>query len=356
MKPEVRRKKLKDAETIIRKALLIKLFAAGDVVMATPVAEAIANENYQVSWLVGEWSAELLNGNPFVHKIFNFPDKMFYDASIFRKISLLKMLRKEKFDVVVALHDHVLVKRFAQWLGARQTLFLRKENGANARQSQKYFDALSPLGIHGSVPSPKIFLSDNEIERARAFLQENGIAESNFVVAMAPGGGMNPKTTFLLKRWGEEKYRELADKLIRKNKTKIILVGHKNESILCESVRADHPDALVNAAGKFTLREMAACLKFCHLFIGGDSAPAHIASALEIPSVVVFGPTNPDAWKPSGAPLRIAKENYPCMPCYKDDGYFPSCPYDHRCMQTLSADKVFSDCEQIISRTVTNTA
>lgn len=339
-----------------RKALIIKLFAAGDVVMATPVAEAIANENYQVSWLVGEWSAELLKGNPFVHKIFNFPDEMFYDASVFRKISLLKMLRKEKFDVVVALHDHALVKRFAKWLGARQTLFLHAKNGANAHQSQKYFDALSPLGIHGSAPSPKIFPIENEIEKARAFFRDNGIAESNFVVAMAPGGGVNPKTTFLLKRWGEEKYSELADKLIQKNKTRIILVGHKNESDLCESVRAGHPDALVNGAGKFTLCEMAACLKLCHLFIGGDSAPAHIASALGIPSVVVFGPTNPDVWKPSGAPLRIEKEDYDCMPCYKDDGNFPVCPYDHRCMKTLSVDSVLSACENLFEEKVKTTA
>ena len=346
----------KDRQPEARKALIIKLFAVGDVLMATPVAEALANENYEVSWLVGEWSAELLKENPHVHRTFVYPDKTFYDAYLLSKLSIARKLRREKFDVVAALHDHRLVKMFAKGIGARKTLFFERGNGGERHQGKAYFHVLSSLGISGEMPFPKIFLTQNEQEEALSFFHRYSLHPDSRIIGMSPGGGMNPKTTFALKQWGAEKYSELAGLLIQRFGVRIFLFGHNDERALCEDIRQTNAERIVNTAGNLTLRETAACIKFCHVFIGSDSALAHIASALAVPAVVLFGPTNPDVWKPFGAPAQIVKENYDCMPCYKDDGKFPSCPHEHRCMKTLSSRVVLNACEKLLPALAQTTA
>lgn len=336
-----------------KKALIIKLFAAGDVVMATPVAQALGENGYHVSWLAGEWSAELLKENPFVHKTFAYPDKIFYDTSLLSKLSVARTLHREQFDVVVVLHDHPLVKMFAKTLGAKRVLFFARGDGGERHQGKAYFHVLSSLGISGEMPYPKLFLSRVEENEALSFFQRFSIPPDSSIIGFAPGGGMNPKTMFALKRWGVEKYQELARFLIKKCAARIFVFGHHDEHALCEEVRCANPDRIVNAAGTLSLRETAAIIKYCHLVVGADSAPVHIASAFGVPSVVLFGPTNPDVWKPvapQDVSVHVLKENYDCMPCYKDDGIFPSCPYDHRCMKTLSAERVFSACEEMIDR------
>lgn len=346
----------KDRQPEARKALIIKLFAAGDVLMATPVAEALAENGYHVSWLVGEWSAELLRENPYVHRTFVYPDKTFYGASLLSKLSIAQKLRREKFDVAAALHDHRLVKMFAKGIGARKTIFLKRGNGGVLHQGKAYFHALSSLGISGEMPSPKLCFAEEEQAEALTFFKKYRIPPDSRIIGLAPGGGMNPKTTFALKQWGAEKYSELAGLLIHRFGGRIFLFGHKDERALCEDIRQTNAERIVNTAGNLTLRETAACIKFCHVFIGSDSAPAHIASALSVPSVVLFGPTNPDVWKPFGAPAQIVKENYDCMPCYKDDGKFPSCPHEHRCMKTLSSRAVLNACEKLLPALAQTTA
>lgn len=342
----------------MKKALVIKLFAAGDVLMATPVAEVLANhvEPFEVHWLVGEWSAELLKENPFIHNAHTFPDKIFYDRLLLlSKWRVLRMLQKEKFDVVVALHDHPFVRGFAKAVGAKQMVSLRAKDGLTAvHQSARYYETLSSLGICGDMHEPKIYLTENEQQYALTFFQQHRIPPDSSIIGIAPGGGINPKTTFLLKRWASEKYKELEELLIQRLQTaRIFLFGHEGEKELCEDLRCVNPERIVNTAGSLTLREMSACLKFCHVFIGSDSAPAHIAASVSTPAVVLFGPTSPDVWKPCAPPeipVRVLKENYDCMPCYKDDGNFPSCSFEHRCMKTLTAERVFSVCEEILNR------
>ncbi len=346
----------KDRQPEARKALIIKLFAAGDVVMATPVAEALAENGYHVSWLTGEWSAALLRENPHVHRTFVEPDKIFYDASLRSKFSVVKALRREKFDIVIALHDHRLVKLFAKSLGAKRVLFFERGNGGVLHQGKAYYHALSSLGISGEMPSPKLYFSEEEQEKALTFFRKYRIPQDSRIIAIAPGGGRNPKTVFSLKQWGADKYQELAGMLLQRFASRIFLFGHKEEKSLCEEISCVNTERIINACGTLTLRETSACIKSCHVFIGSDSAPAHIASALSVPSVVLFGPTNPDVWKPFGAPAQIVKENYDCMPCYKDDGNFPLCPHEHRCMKTLSAQSVLTACEKLLPAMAQTTA
>jgi heptosyltransferase-2 len=92
----------------------------------------------------------------------------------------------------------------------------------------------------------------------------------------------------------------------------------------------------VNLCGKTTLRQAVSVIDRCHLFVTNDSGLMHVAAALDIPLVAIFGSTNPVTTGPSGSRSHIVRVPMDCSPCLK-----PSCPEDHRCMKEISVDQVY---------------
>ena len=116
----------------------------------------------------------------------------------------------------------------------------------------------------------------------------------------------------------------------------MVLFGSAGERGLCASV-AEHMDGVDvhNLAGETTLAEFIDLTAACRLFLTNDSGGMHVASALGVPTVAVFGSTNDVTTGPTGPLARVVREQVECAPCLKRE-----CPIDHRCMTRLSADKV----------------
>jgi heptosyltransferase-2 len=150
------------------------------------------------------------------------------------------------------------------------------------------------------------------------------------IIGIFPGASYGPA-----KMWGAEKFRMLAEKIVKTGKAKILVFGGNKEKELGEIIQ-NKTDGIINLCGKTTARELMALIKKCNVFITNDTGPMHIASALNVPVIAIFGPTNPDRTSPLGSSAIIKKE-VKCAPCK-----YRICPLkNHKCMESISVEEVF---------------
>jgi heptosyltransferase II len=156
------------------------------------------------------------------------------------------------------------------------------------------------------------------------------------VVGVSPGAAYGTA-----KRWIPERFAESAVRLARESGGGVAVFGSRDERPLCEQVadvvRAAGTTAL-NFAGETTLKQFIEMAAACRVFLTNDSGAMHIASAVGVPTVTIFGATDHIATGPTGERARIVREPVECSPCLLRE-----CPIDHRCMTAVSADRVVSE-------------
>ncbi|MGA3043574.1 MAG: lipopolysaccharide heptosyltransferase II [Bryobacteraceae bacterium] len=162
-------------------------------------------------------------------------------------------------------------------------------------------------------------------------LREAGL--SSAVVGVSPGAAYGDA-----KRWLPERFAETAVLVARAHGASVALFGSAAERELCEpvaaAIRADGI-AVRNFAGETTLRQFIDLAAACRVFITNDSGAMHIASALGVPTVTIFGATDDTTTGPTGAWARVVREQVECSPCL-----LRTCPIDHRCMTRVTAARV----------------
>jgi heptosyltransferase-2 len=99
----------------------------------------------------------------------------------------------------------------------------------------------------------------------------------------------------------------------------------------------------INLAGRTTLRRLLAVIAEASLFVTNDTGPMHMANALRVPIVAVFGPTEPKATAPFHPPAWVLKKDAPCWPCL-----YRKCPFDHRCMTSITPEDAFAACAEAL--------
>jgi len=176
--------------------------------------------------------------------------------------------------------------------------------------------------------------------KARDSLQQFGIAASAITIALCPGS-INSRA----KRWAAERWARLADRLIRDLGAQVILVGSRAEVKVSDDVVRQMQERPVVLTGKTTLDEAVATLSVSDLLITNDTGPAHIAAALDRPTLVIFGPTNPLTTRPASEKAQIIRRPPDCAPCMLRD-----CPIDHRCMTAISVEEVFDHAVAMVNK------
>jgi len=182
-----------------------------------------------------------------------------------------------------------------------------------------------------------------EIERE--WVSKLGLPEPLF--AIAPGGGKNPRDTVLQKRWYPERFAAIADRLAATG-LRIVLLGGpddvgpaKETSQLCSST-------VIDLSGKTAWGQTAAVLEKCIGFLGADSGAAHLAAAVKIPSIVLFGPSSPDYLFAPGI-ISPVRSNIDCSPCYSNS-LFPGCVHENaRCMNSIETDEVWFTLQKVLN-------
>lgn len=187
-------------------------------------------------------------------------------------------------------------------------------------------------------PHLELAISDERQRNARAMLEERGIAAGKPLALICPGS-VNSRA----KRWPTERYAALSDQLT-KDGFQIVLIGSPGEREVSEEVSRRSSAAPVVLTGRTSVAEAVAIISVADLLVTNDTGPAHIGAALQIPTLVIFGPTNPLTTYPFSPVAQIVRHAPDCAPCMLRD-----CPIDHRCMTAIDPDEVFRRAIALIS-------
>jgi lipopolysaccharide heptosyltransferase II len=319
----------------IRKILIIKLWAVGEYLMATPAFAALRDlfPAADVTLLTGAAAAPLANAAPFFDRVWTVPEQIFVKKRLGRINRLRRLIAKEDFDVVVTFHFAWEFTTFSALTGIPHRVGVDRDGDGFAHtvkvprvrrrhQVEEYFDLARACGAPGA-PGPMVVVPGEEAKReAEHFLAEPAFRGRPLLV-VAPGGGVNPKTRMEAKRWPAAYYVELVNVL--KTDFEITLVGGPSDVELNAGVAA--ATGVPDATSKTSLPALYVLLKSATAFVGNDSAPMHVAAAAGAPTIAFFGPTDPARNGPWHTPSLILSYEIDCRPCY-EDGYFPAC--DHR--------------------------
>jgi heptosyltransferase-2 len=190
-------------------------------------------------------------------------------------------------------------------------------------------------------PDGSLEVSETRQSAARDFLRARGVGTSDAraLVALCPGS-INSRA----KRWPTERYAALGDRVIAELGAEVILIGSAAEAEVSNDVSRQMRNKPVMLTGQTDLAELVAILSQIDLLVTNDTGPAHIASALERPTIVIFGPTNPLTTRPFSPFGEIVRQPPDCAPCMLRD-----CPIDHRCMTAITPDEVFERARHSLS-------
>jgi heptosyltransferase-2 len=175
-------------------------------------------------------------------------------------------------------------------------------------------------------------VANNRRAEAQVFLKAAGINLEFPVIALCPGS-INSRA----KRWPADRYALLGDRLIKDLGAQILVIGSADEARVSEEVRShmQHPPLILT--GKTDLGLAIGVLSLVDLLVTNDTGPAHIAAALNRPTLAIFGPTNPLTTRPLSGSAQVLRHPPDCAPCMLRD-----CPIDHRCMTAISTEEVFT--------------
>ena len=330
----------------------------GDAVMTVPAVQAIRKSypEAHISLLAKPWVSEIFQENPDIDETILYEES---HDSIIGKFRLASKLRKEKFDKAILLQNAFDAALIARLAGIPERIAYKRDgrgflltdaipvNEEVQAQHQVYYylDLLKSIGLQAGDPQPYIFLSDDERQWARDFLRPH-FAEEN-----SPLIGINPGATYgSAKRWPAERFAAVISSIIKELKGRVVVFGSEKETDIAEEIlnNLGTPDPkllsqILNMSGKTSLRELAAMIAECDVFVTNDSGPMHMAAALHVPVAAIFGSTDWKATGPFGEGHKIITKNVPCSPCMKRE-----CPEEHlKCMTEIGADEVFDAVKEI---------
>jgi len=198
-------------------------------------------------------------------------------------------------------------------------------------QAEYYLAMLSQIGIPPGELTARLRLGRIERLKAQERLVEAGWSPGQRLFAFCPGAGSGGA-----KRWPIARFVSLAEKVAGSFGGKVIFLGGPTEGELGRIVYENRNGRFLNFIGQTTLREAMGLLSLCELTVGNDSGLIHLADALGVPALVLFGPTDPKRTAPRSRHSLVLQRGVDCSPCELHE-----CPIDHRCMDELSVQEVY---------------
>jgi heptosyltransferase-2 len=205
---------------------------------------------------------------------------------------------------------------------------------SSAHQIHEYLHLAAALGANPEPLPPQLVVTPGEIEAVK---KKFGLSEiKRPIFGLNPGAEYGPA-----KRWPVEKFIAAAREIQNRTNCTWLVFGGETDAAIAnriESAIPSPPSAILNLAGKTSLRELMALLKICRVLLTNDSGPMHVAAALGTPVVVLFGSTSPELTGPGlpgDARHRLLKSDAPCSPCFLRE-----CPIDFRCLNGISVERV----------------
>jgi len=348
----------------VRRVLVVKLRFHGDVLLATPVFSALKlrHPHLEIDALIYRETLEMLAFHPDIAQI-HCVDRAWKQRGIVgnlrAEIALWRRLRARRYDLLIHLTEHWRGPILRRALGISLAVtegYARRERSRfwqhsfthhyasprNPRHKvESHLDALRRIGVYPESKSRALqLLPGPEAQTsARTKLARLGLNERSFVL-------IHPTSRFLHKCWTVEGMAQLIDRLQSRVPVLLTAAPSAHELEMVEAIRTRARTAPASLAGQLDLKELAYCIGAARLFVGVDSAPMHMAAAMQTPVVVLFGPTPQAVWGPWQVPHRIVSTHPSCQPCH-----LRGCGEGHvsDCLLAIDVDAVLHACHSLLA-------
>lgn len=330
----------------IKKILVIKFGGIGDILLTTPVLPNLKNyfPEAEINFLTLRHSRDILIDNPYLTRAFT------YDPSEDKSWCLIKNIRSQKYDLVIDLFGNPRTALITFLSGAKYRFGFNfrgrnyaynikvKGRGGIVHNVEFNLDSLRTLDI--PIVSKKLHLPMNIVHKefAEEFIKKNNI-DARKIIGISKTGGWESK------RYKVNDYIELINKLNELYDVNFILIwGNIKEKENCEYIKSKIVKGNAFVIPDSPIRYLGAIIKKCDLVIGNDSGPLHIAVAVEVPTLGIYGPTNPSLQGPYGETnLSVVNEKLRCLYCN-----LLECPIGNICMTELSKGKIIDKVIELI--------
>jgi heptosyltransferase-2 len=308
----------------------------GDAVMTLPAIEAV-RECFPESTLV-------VLARPWVIPLGKGTGRLRNGGAILKTVL---QIRKRRFDLAILFQNAFEAALIAYLGGVKHRVgydtdhrrfllshpVIRDKDKNHEHHVEYYLSLVRAMGCDANPRDPALFVSGDHEEKMRSLLAEKGVDQGDFVLCLGPGAIYGPA-----KRWPTQRFASVGDMAVERWGAKIIILGSDKEKDICAKVSETMNQPSIDLCGQVTLGEAVALISRCNLFLSNDSGLMHIASALNVPLVAIFGSTDPFATGPRGARVRVVRHQVDCAPCM-----LPECPKDFRCMLGIEPQEVWKE-------------
>jgi heptosyltransferase-2 len=321
----------------------------GDAIMALPALRAVRKRfpEAEIAIVGRRYVADIYRDQEICDRLIPYDPRGLH-AGLSGRERLAAELRAQKFDVALLLQNAF----DAAWLAWRARI---PERIGYARDARSFLLTKAiPLPRHGEIPAHERFyylellrragwldsaqdetfislrVSEEKRRSADEFLCESGVRQGALRIAIGAGASYGSA-----KCWPPPRFAEVANQLQSEADADVILFGTAAEASVSTAISTEMRRPPIDLTGKTAIADLPALLSQCHLFIGNDSGAMHVAAAVGLPVIAVFGPTDPEGTAPVTPRCSIVQEKPYCSPCF-----LRSCPTDHRCMTAITANMV----------------
>lgn len=339
--------------TQVQRVLVVRLRSIGDTVLSTPSLFALRRflPDARIDVLLEDWVAPLLEGSKLVDNVIPI------GKGSMARFRTARELRRNRYDVVVNLHGGTTSTFLTRFTGARHRV-----GYANYQYSSLYSDLLASsadfwkqetthsaeqqlalLGFAGvpvsDRPGSVLYVAKAAAESVDNTLRSRGIAGERFAL-------IHPSTAFETKQWPTENFAQISEYTAARGLKRVAIANRAESAVLNGLVEQSRVPVIT--FDSLTLPEITALASKAEIFVGNDSGIAHIAAAVGTPSVVIFGSSNRDHWRPwSDAINEIVFEPFDCQPC---PGYRCEVFGEPRCIQSVSTESVIAAIDRVLKK------
>jgi heptosyltransferase-2 len=351
----------------MKEILVLPLYGIGDVLMSTPAVRNLKEQlECEITYLhMFKTTHDILLNNPYIKENIFFP---FLKSSKLEGVRFLLQFRR-KFDYSINFYPsnrrdynlaaylvgspvrigHRYVIRDLAELNFLKNRTVKEDDSLhNVEEDLRLLDF---LGIEDKKAYPlDFFVTEEERHFAEQWTKERRL-EEQFLIGMHPGASVFKNHS--RKKWSETSFAALIDMLSAELKnSRFLLFGGPEEQELRRTIVASVRNAqMVLPVDSMSVRLAAALMTKCRLFISNDSGPMHMAAAAKVPTVAVFGPTNPVWVRPWGVPHRVVRACESCKPCFRYSPISMRCiaDSDFACLREISVGQVYDACVELMT-------
>lgn len=314
----------------VKRILVITLSNLGDIILTTPVIVSLRREfpDSRIDVLVGPAGKEVFEKDRNIFKIIIYDKHMPIAGK--RRIQL--KLKKLNYDLVVDLKNTVL----GLLIGPKyRTATIQHFPPHIVHSVDRHLHRLKSLGIEGHERRPYIHITQEDEAYVSGLLKASGVREKFIVIS--PGAKSH------LKRWTQEGFAAVADKLAGECEADIVFIGSGEDEMIVSGVVKKMKHKPHNFTNKTNVRQLGDLLKRSKLLITNDSAPLHIGCAIGARVLAIFGPTDHRKYGPIGEFDVVINKKLFCSPC--EDAV---CRSNYECMSLITPGDVFEPAKMIV--------